>query len=264
MHANLYLLDFGNTQLKACALHADDTFVHIHLVKPISFYTYLDEWAKDNRITHDCSIVVASVRSEAENQAIRDSLIKYTDDVQFVATEQQRFKLKNSYANVTKMGVDRWLAMLGAQLLCDGPYVVIDAGTAITVDAVADGQHLGGWIVPGFRLAQRAVTGSTRRVFQTDIDHIDLTFGQDTEDCLHYGCIAQAKGILEMAEHIMRRDYDEYFVIISGGDQELFKQSANSEYSKFVSNIVFWGLLRYAMADYGSEKQQLAAQSLDI
>ena len=42
------------------------------------------------------------------------------------------------------MGVDRWLAILGAAKLTDKPFAVIDAGTAVTVDFVADGQHLGG------------------------------------------------------------------------------------------------------------------------
>ncbi|MEC8021886.1 MAG: type III pantothenate kinase [Pseudomonadota bacterium] len=42
------------------------------------------------------------------------------------------------------------------------PAVVVDAGSALTVDCVtAEGRHEGGWIVPGLALAQRALFQGT-------------------------------------------------------------------------------------------------------
>lgn len=264
MRANVCLLDIGNTSIKACALSVDEAFDNIQTVSPIAVYDDVQTWIDSIVFKPHCKVIIASVRSESENQAILQALAAQGFKVQSVATEKRRFGLTNSYANESKMGVDRWLAMLGAQLLCPEPFVVLDAGTAITVDGVADGQHLGGWIVPGFQLAQQAVTGNTRRVFQASFDDTNLTFGQDTEACLHYGCVAQANGLLAMAEHIMSKIGKDYRVVISGGDQLLFKQSTSDAPRLFVTNIVFVGLLRYAMAEFGLEKQQIAAQSLDI
>ena len=42
-------------------------------------------------------------------------------------------------------------------------FFVMDVGTAITVDFVVDGQHLGGWIVPGFQVMRNALVASTKK-----------------------------------------------------------------------------------------------------
>ena len=57
-----------------------------------------------------------------------------------------------AYPNPGNLGVDRWLAMLAAWQPDPRPLVVVDAGSALTVDLIsAQGRHLGGWIAPGRR-----------------------------------------------------------------------------------------------------------------
>ena len=59
--------------------------------------------------------------------------------------------MSNAYRQAEKLGADRWMALLAAAELTGGDQVVIDAGSAITVDLLrADGRHLGGAILPGF------------------------------------------------------------------------------------------------------------------
>jgi type III pantothenate kinase len=72
------------------------------------------------------------------------------------------------------LGVDRWLAMLAARAETRGPVCVIQAGTAVTFDAVdAAGRHLGGLIIPGLRLMAEALERNTGRIGPTagDIAH---------------------------------------------------------------------------------------------
>jgi len=59
-----------------------------------------------------------------------------------------------------QFGADRYCALLAVQARGGGPAVVVDAGTAVTVDFLAaGGRHLGGYILPGFRLGLAAVAG---------------------------------------------------------------------------------------------------------
>ncbi|AHE97995.1 Baf family transcriptional regulator [Thioalkalivibrio paradoxus ARh 1] len=58
-----------------------------------------------------------------------------------------------------QLGADRFCALLGVLARGREPAVVIDAGTALTVDVLgADGRHLGGYIAPGLRPGWSAVT----------------------------------------------------------------------------------------------------------
>lgn len=71
--------------------------------------------------------------------------------------------LRVAYADPGRLGVDRWLALLGAQGLQGGPALIVDAGTAVTYDLLlAGGQHLGGLILPGIEMMRAALLQGTR------------------------------------------------------------------------------------------------------
>lgn len=58
--------------------------------------------------------------------------------------------IRNGYRDPAKLGVDRWMAVLGGAEHHGLPLVVMDLGSATTLDAVdARGRHLGGLILPG-------------------------------------------------------------------------------------------------------------------
>jgi len=66
------------------------------------------------------------------------------------------------YPEPTQLGADRYGAMVAAHRLFDGPVLVVDCGTAVTVDALdADGRHLGGLILPGLGLMRNALYAGT-------------------------------------------------------------------------------------------------------
>ena len=69
--------------------------------------------------------------------------------------------LESGYDDFHLLGADRWMAMQGALSHTSDPFVVIDLGTAITVDPVIDGKHLGGFIVPGLTSLRSALSKDT-------------------------------------------------------------------------------------------------------
>jgi len=101
--------------------------------------------------------------------------------------------------------------------------LVVDAGSALTVDAAdAGGNHLGGYIVPGARLMERALLEGTDRVrFESGAaDGFDL--GADTGSCVHNGiAAAQCGAMLVALEVVEARLGYKPALIISGGWSEL-------------------------------------------
>lgn len=69
--------------------------------------------------------------------------------------------LESGYDDFHLLGADRWMAMQGALSHTSDPFVVIDLGTAITVDPVMEGKHLGGFIVPGLTSLRCALSKDT-------------------------------------------------------------------------------------------------------
>ena len=58
--------------------------------------------------------------------------------------------VRNGYEEFERLGLDRWLAMLGGFHLASGACLVLDFGTAVTADFIAaDGEHLGWFHLPG-------------------------------------------------------------------------------------------------------------------
>lgn len=69
------------------------------------------------------------------------------------------------YQAPERLGVDRWLAVLAAGRRWPAEsLLVVDAGSAITVDALVPGRHLGGFIGPGLQMMRRALYADTGAV----------------------------------------------------------------------------------------------------
>jgi type III pantothenate kinase len=81
----------------------------------------------------------------------------------FVMSEARAFGVTNGYFQPDQLGVDRWLALLAVHTRIGRSALIIDCGTAVTLDAIAaSGKHLGGLIVPGLKLMRQSLLTGTR------------------------------------------------------------------------------------------------------
>jgi type III pantothenate kinase len=115
-------------------------------------------------------VVVANVAGEAIAERLRELVgTRRGARVEFIATAAQRFGVRCAYAEPARLGVDRWVAVLAAYRAAAGAACVINAGTAVTFDAVdAGGRHLGGLILPGARLIAAALDRETSNIGATE------------------------------------------------------------------------------------------------
>ncbi len=136
----------------------------------------------------------------------------------------------NSYADPARMGVDRWLAMIAAYQQLGCACCVVDCGSAITIDYVADdGRHLGGYIMPGLRLMRTGLLSNTRRVLvESNVaGWKNCAPGNNTEDAVDHGiCLlldALAQRFVSEVRSVLG---DHAKLVITGGDGASFRASA--------------------------------------
>jgi type III pantothenate kinase len=99
------------------------------------------------------------------------------------------------------VGADRLVNALAAQRLYGAPAIVVDFGTATTLDCVAaDGAYVGGAIAPGLELGLEALAARTARLPRIELRTPDRAIGRDTVSAMQSGTIfgyqALASGLL--------------------------------------------------------------------
>ena len=125
--------------------------------------------------------------------------------------------LSNSYSDPSRMGVDRWLAMLAAWRVYGGSVCVVDAGSALTIDFVSEaGEHEGGYILPGLDSMEGALLQDTDRVRFGDAPRDCIEPGRSTETAVFNGLFLSQVGAVSQALQITESRH----LVASGGNGE--------------------------------------------
>ncbi|RUO78952.1 type III pantothenate kinase [Pseudidiomarina taiwanensis] len=238
------LLDAGNSRIKAALLSSE------YQLEPLFNYSYEEleahPFVLPNNITET---LLASVASQTNEAKIRAWLTEAMP-IHHVSSETRAFGVTNSYQSPQNLGVDRWLAMIGAYTERQENTLIIDAGTAITVDwLAADGAHLGGWIVPGVSLMQESIVARAPRVF----NDLDSAFGRvnelgnSTPDALLNGCANAFVGLVKQALSVSETELDwfDYRIIYLGGSLPLLPAELKRR-GESRTDMVLQGLAKYA------------------
>ena len=129
-------------------------------------------------------------------------------DTEFVEASAWAGGVTSGYADPAQLGVDRWLAIIGAHALEPGGSCVVDVGTAMTIDGVtAEGRHLGGVIVPGPYLMVNSLHQNTsdlaQRYRQGQV--VDTLFADNTRGAIEQGAMHALAALIERSADIMER-----------------------------------------------------------
>ena len=144
-------------------------------------------------------------------------------EVHFAKPARQACGVRNGYRHPRRMGVDRWVAMVGAWTELESACVVVDAGTAVTIDVIDDGgQHLGGQIFPGVRLMLQALAASTSDIPAIGgrlraTSGLDM-FGDTTSKAVQHGAWNAVAGAVDRAITTLRSNAYDPAVVLTGGD----------------------------------------------
>jgi type III pantothenate kinase len=187
-----------------------------------------------------CSVVPELVYS------ISASCQKYFSRAPFVLKAGTRTGLKILYRDPLEVGADRIANAIAAVKRHRGEnLLIIDLGTATTVDAIRAGHdYLGGVIIPGLRLSMQSLDQGTARLKTVEIIRPDRCLGQTTASSIQSGLF---HGHLGALRHILASISEEQFngkqprVIATGGFAGLFENAGL--FDENVPDLVLRGLL---------------------
>lgn len=145
-------------------------------------------------------------------------------DLRYVHSERSFMSVRNGYRTPRSLGVDRWVAMVGARAEFRTALCIVDAGTAVTIDALdKEGRHLGGQIIPGLNLMSDALRSDTSDIGSASAKVRDpapeaLPFGNTTDRAIHFGALTAVCGAVERSVRLLRKDGQRPKIVLTGGD----------------------------------------------
>lgn len=149
--------------------------------------------------------------------------------------------VRNGYADPRQLGSDRWAALVAAWSLVRGPAVVVNAGTAATVDLLdGSGTFIGGIICPGIGLMLESLQRRSR-VLRSGAGRVRKAPPRNTADAMQTGAVLALAGAIEtMARRLAARCRSEPRIVLSGGDAPLLKGLGKRP--RRVENLVLEGV----------------------
>jgi type III pantothenate kinase len=244
-------IDVGNTRLK-WALYDQASPRSQLLAHGAEFLENIDRlsegaWAQWHHIDRMLGCVVAG---DAVKRRVQEQMDIWDFSPQWVVPSAREAGLTNGYDHPSRLGADRWVAMIGARhrMLATGParpLVVVMVGTAVTVDAIDEnGRFLGGLILPGHGIMLRALESGTAGLHVPTGDV--RPFPTNTSDALTSGGTYAIAGACErMVQHLRDHTGQEPACIMTGGAGWKMAPSMSMQF-ELVDNLIFDGLLALA------------------
>lgn len=198
-------------------------------------------------------VVISNVAGEGYAAELTEKLISYKLPVQWIKSSSQICDVLNQYLRPETLGTDRWAALIAAWHIKQEPCVVVNAGTAVTIDALTTtnnhAEFIGGLILPGFNLMQQSLSRATAQLpmpaSADSAQHSDI-FAKNTADAMRIGALKAISGaIKQMADTLGAKCQKIPTIIISGGDAETIQDNLSSDVTNpmlIVDNLVLRGL----------------------
>jgi len=242
-------VDVGNTRLK-WALYAAPVPGAVMVAHGAVFLEAIDQLAESQwrDLPAPASMLGSIVAGEGIRRRTEEQLEVWDVEPRWVVSGASACGVSNGYDHPTRLGVDRWVALIGARhrILARGaprPILVVMVGTAVTVDALdTEGNFLGGLILPGFGLMLRALEMGTAGLKAPTGEAVE--FPTNTSDALMSGGADAIAGAVErMHRKLLKRCGQEPALIMSGG-AAVKLQSISDLPFETVETLIFDGLLQ--------------------
>ncbi|MDT3670912.1 MAG: type III pantothenate kinase [Aromatoleum sp.] len=188
----ILLIDAGNTRIKWGVVDADRSIAEGTLGHEESAgFSRIAAEHRDLRRVFGANVAGPTVASD-----IARALAGLAPAPEWLTASAGSCGVRNRYDNPSQLGADRWAALIGARALYRCACLVVNAGTATTVDVLdADGDFQGGLILPGEDLMRRALAGNTAQLPFADGEFVRSP--RNTADAIRSGCRHAQLGAIE-------------------------------------------------------------------
>ena len=231
----LLTIDIGNTAVKA-ALFCDGHLVRSIVGRDVGF-NQVKTLFESSSAEGICYCCVGTDRDAISDKlgSLGVPVMRLTSDTPLpIAVDYDR----------STLGVDRVAAAVGVSSAT--PVLIVDAGTAVTIDLVADGRFLGGNISPGLRLRFRSLNAFTSRLPRVFPEGDIPAFGYDTRTAIRSGVVNGLIAEITAAYNAVKTKYENLELVLTGGDASLIGPMLESNGVNFIadSEAVGRGLTR--------------------
>jgi type III pantothenate kinase len=219
------LIDFGNSRSKWANLEYQD-------LRAAKAYIYKSAVSTQRvrevveRICFDSiqEIHVVSVLGEVFEKQFSSEVKKIAGiDTKFHVSQANSFGVMLAYANPLTYGADRYAALIAAHHKESGAKIVIDCGTATTVDVInANGQHRGGLIIPGIQLMCSALANKASGINLPKQANSSQLFNDNTADAVYSGsALVLSHGVNGIIQQIVSKINEPVIVYVTGGESHM-------------------------------------------
>ncbi len=210
------IIDAGNTRIKVFV------FVSNEITETAIFdYSQIDELTDFIKKTNCKNIALCDVSGK-----LQKDLANLTNKEIFIINSSKKLPITINYKTPETLGVDRIALAVGAELIKpNSNKLIIDFGTAITIDIVTDKKVFeGGNISPGLQTRFRSLAQNTGKLPIVSTTDSASLIGKTTKEAIQNGVI---KGILfEINQYILEFNtiFSDLNVFLSGGDAIFFEK----------------------------------------
>ena len=233
-------LDIGNSRIK-WGLRQDRRW-HSHGALPTAKWPGVEALLRAHREVTEvwaCHVAEASVAAGIEAACAAAQI-----PLRWVESASSAGGIVNRYDKPGQLGTDRWVALIGARARTTHPVIVVNAGTATTIDALSStGEFLGGMILPGLTLMRQALHRGTAAL-PSEPSGCFAPFPRNTADAIVTGSIAATVGAIEsLAQTLTAHESSEVHRLLSGGHAETLQPHVKMPADR-VTYLVLEGLAR--------------------
>lgn len=265
MSHRLIAIDVGNTRLKWQLFEADEPGAAT-LAEGTVFLEHIDslaetEWAAlATEHGAPTRMLGCCVAGDAVRHRVQEQLELWDLSPNWVISQPQACGITNGYDHPTRLGADRFVAMIGARhhmlrrleeprykatTIGERPLVVVMVGTAVTIEAVEPGgKFIGGLILPGHGIMLKSLQGGTSGLHVPTGEVRD--FPTNTSDALTSGGTFAIAGAIEyMYGSLQNHCGIKPWCYLSGGAAWKMQDHIAIPF-ELIEDLVFEGLLTVA------------------
>ena len=241
----LLALDIGNTNITFGLFRGRRLIKKAQLItSSLGKYGRFARKLKNSWAAPVKAIVVCSVVPKAERTLIK--VLKRTFKARvFILGKDIKVPIKNLYKNPKQVGQDRLAAAYAAYALYGNkrPLIVIDFGTAVTLDVVSKkGAYLGGLIAPGMEMSLKALSEKAALLPKVELKKPSFILGKTTKESMasgaFYGYAAMCDGLVSKLE----KRFDQKFRVLATGGNAHLISPLSSSIKKVDGDLVLKGI----------------------
>lgn len=262
----LLAIDAGNTRVKWGLFDAAGNLLETNAC--------LHEDLANANFPTTSKTIISNVAGKTIAEKIKAKLTNCSD-IEWLISQQNACGVFNGYETPSQLGTDRWAALIGAWHLKKSSCIVVNAGTAITIDALIANNHcaefMGGVILPGVNLMQNSLHLGTAKLpkmsgslnLKNLIVNAHLPLGKNTTQAIQCGSLAAILGAIKHIQTAVTKQTQQApIIILSGGDANLISQTFTKETMPYtvkytidtIEHVVLHGLFRLSNMIQSSEQ----------